>query len=129
MRYIYSIYMDIQIHFKKNYAIFIYLYNMYTWIFQVCKICAFSLFTQKTYQVWQKFYISGRSRYIWVGFHHKKPNQPFGPFFRSECSWDPLTLDLKKKNESRRFEFPVQPKTEQLVGFSPSHPEFVLSST
>ena len=41
----------------------------YTWIFQVCKICAFS--PTKTYQFWQKFYISGRSRYkrvpnIWV---------------------------------------------------------------
>ena len=37
----------------------------YTWIFQVCKICAFS---PKNPSKRQKFYISRRSRYVYTSF-------------------------------------------------------------
>ena len=66
-------------------------YIIYTWIFQVCKICAFS---PKRPTKRQKFYISGRSRYIYIYTHYINVSNPKQSYLEDESSADFLKNTL-----------------------------------
>ena len=88
--------LSIKLDIYTNYTYTVYVYliwqycvKTYTWIFQVCKICAFS---PKKPTKKHKFYIYGRSRYIYIYTYmcvsiclylylliFKKKNTPFCP--------------------------------------------------
>ena len=82
---------DIDVVEKKQRVKDFGLEKKYTWIFQVCKICAFSA---KKPTKRQKFYISGRSRYTSFGLAYDEYTVYSSLFYTTEhasrpwiCTW------------------------------------------
>ena len=120
-------------------------HNIYTWIFQVCKMCAFS--PKKTTKG-RTFYIPRRSRYIYIYTAYGTPKPSFldvflmvnkrvflgggqhlyfswcytNSDFRSEINWVQLIFPFKNTNPHSPIQFPFH-KWLDATGFFSAPPQ------